>query len=183
MSLPPAAAGTKNGLDHFDISGQLSKELQLGHLDLDLSAIGWPSSIQDGLNSLSTAINALFVFYIVGTAAVGLAILSSLVAFFPRSSRFASFSNCGLLSVSFVSLLIASVVVTIVQVKAVTLINKYGNGIGLYASKGGRYLILTWAAVVVLFLAGVLESIAGRIDKKTEYTRGLGGGLRTFGRL
>jgi hypothetical protein len=174
---------TNHDPDHFDISGQLSKELQLGHLHLDLSTIGWPSSIQDGLNRLSTAINALFILYIVGTTAAGLAILSSLAALFPRSSRLASFSNWGLLSVSFLSLLIASVIVTIVEVKAVQLINKYGNDIGVYASKGGKYLILTWAAVVVLFLAGVVETIAGRNDKKTEYTRGLGGGLKAFGRL
>lgn len=174
---------TNSSPDHFDISGQLGKELQLGHLHLDLSAIGWPSGVQDGLNSLSTAISALFVFYIVGTVAAGLAILSSLGALFLRSSRFASLSNWGLLSVSFLSLLIASVIVTIVQVKAVKLINKDGNDIGLYASKGGKYLILTWAAVVVLFLAGVVENIAGRNDKKTEYTRGLGGRVKAFGRL
>jgi hypothetical protein len=174
---------TNYGPDHFDISSQLSKELELGHLHLDLSTIGWPSSIQDGLNRLSTAIDAIFILYIVGTAAVGLAILSSVAALFPRSSRLALLSSWGLLPLSFLPLLIASVIITIVQAKAVKLINRYGNGIGLYASKGGKYLILTWAAVVLLFLAGVAETMARRNDKKTEYTRGLGRGLKAFGRL
>ncbi|PSS18335.1 hypothetical protein M430DRAFT_75514, partial [Amorphotheca resinae ATCC 22711] len=140
---------------HFDISDQLSKELQLGKLHFDLSAIGWPSDIQNGLNNLSTALDTLFVLYTVGATATGLVILGTLITLVTPTSRFALFYNWGLISLSFLSLLIASAVITIVQIKAVGLINRYGNEIGVYAYKGNKYMFLTWAAVVVMLLAGV----------------------------
>lgn len=175
--------GINNILDHFDISDQLSKELQLGKLHFDLSAIGWPSDIQNGLNNLSTALDTLFVLYTVGATATGLVILGTLITLVTPTSRFALFYNWGLISLSFLSLLIASAVITIVQIKAVGLINRYGNEIGVYAYKGNKYMFLTWAAVVVMLLAGVVEIIAGRKNVKPEYTRGLGRGLKAFGRL
>ncbi|KIM93186.1 hypothetical protein OIDMADRAFT_88561, partial [Oidiodendron maius Zn] len=110
---------------NFDISGQISNELQVGGLHLDLSAIDWPSGIQDGLNKLSTALDALFVLYAVGTVATGLTILSVLISLFPYTSRLAPFGNWGLLSLSLLSLLVASAITTIVQTEAVGIINKY----------------------------------------------------------
>lgn len=169
--------------DHFDISDQLSKELQLGKLHLDLSALGWPSDIQNGLDNMGTALNAIFIFYVIGTAATGLIILATVITQVGRAHRFASLGSWGLLSLSLLSLLIASTATTIVQMKAVGIINKYGNDIGLYAYKGDTYLLLTWAAVVVMFMAAATEVIIGRNDIKTEYTRGLGRGLKAFGRL
>jgi hypothetical protein len=168
--------------DHFDISDQLSKELQLGTLHLDLSAIGWPSDIQNGLDNMSTALNAIFVLYAVGTAATSLIILATVIKLVVRTSRVASLGNWSLLCLPFLSLLIASAIATIVQMKAVGVINKYGNGIGLYAYRGDKYLLLTWAAVVVMFMAAATEIIIGRNDIKNEYTRGLGRGLKAFGR-
>lgn len=106
-----------------------------------------------------------------------------LISLFPYKSRLAPFGNWGLLSLSLLSLLVASAITTIVQTEAVGIINKYGNGIGVYAYKGGKYLILTWTAVAVMFLAGAVEIVAGRKNMTTEYTRGLGRGLKAFGRL
>lgn len=174
--------GIDNRIDHFDISDQLSKELQAGNLHLDLSAIDWPSDIQNGLNNLSTALDALFILYAVGTAATGLTILNTLISLFPRTSRLASFGNWGLLSLSFLSLIVASAIITIVQIKAVGLINKNGNEIGVYAYKGDKYLLLSWAAVLVMFMGAGAEIVARR-KNMIEHPRGLGRGLKGLGRL
>lgn len=56
-------------------------------------------------------------------------------------------------SLSCLSLCIASIIVTVVQFKAVDLINTHGNDIGLYAYRGDSYLALSWAAVAAMFLA------------------------------
>jgi hypothetical protein len=160
-------------IDHFDISKQLNKELEIGPLHLNLSDIDWPSDIQDGLNDLNTAIDATFVLYAIGIAAAGCAILASLVAFFLHGSRLISFGNWGLASISFLALLIASIIITVIQSKATKLINKYGNDIGVYAYKGEKYLVLTWVAVAVMFLAmlaWVAEFCVGKRNKGREYT-------------
>lgn len=59
------------------------------------------------------------------------------------------------------------------QIKAVNLINKYGNEIGVFAYKGGKYLTLTWVAVAAMFLAAcawVVEFFIGKRNRGREYT-------------
>jgi hypothetical protein len=90
-----------------------------------------------------------------------------------NGSRLISFGNWGLASLSFVALLVASIIVTIVQDKAAHIINKYGNDIGVYAYKGVKYLTLTWVTVAVMFLATlawVVEFCVGRRNRGREYT-------------
>jgi hypothetical protein len=152
---------------------QLNGELEAGPLKINLSDINWPDDIQDGLNKLNVALNATFVLYAIGIAASGLAILTSLIAFFLHGSRLISFGNWGLASLAFVTLLIASIIITVVQKEATHIINKYGNDIGIYAYKGVKYLILTWVAVAAMFLASiswVVEFCMGRRNKDREYT-------------
>lgn len=57
--------------------------------------------------------------------------------------------------------------------KATHIINKYGNEIGLYAYKGGKYLTLTWVAVAVMAIASLCwvgEFCVGRRQRGREYT-------------
>lgn len=125
------------------------------------------------MNALNIAFDALFVLYAMGTAAAGASIFTALIALFLNGSRVVSFANWGLASLSFFALLIASLIITIVQIKAVNLINKYGNNIGVYAYKGNKFLILTWVAVAIILLAVTAWSvdycIARRIRNR-EYT-------------
>lgn len=159
--------------DHFDVSDQIGSELKAGKFHLDLSDIHWPSDIQNGLNSLNIAFDAIFVLYAIGTAAAGVSIITGLVSLLLHGSRFVSFTNWGLATLSFFTLLISSLVITIVQLKAVELINKYGNDIGVYAYKGNKFLILTWVAVAVMLLAVTAWSVEyclARKIRKREYT-------------
>jgi len=165
----------------FDISSQIEKELSIGKYNISLEDIGWPDAIQDGLNTLNVAMDATFVLYAIAIAAAGCAIIASVIAFFLHGSRLISLGNWGLASLSFVTFLIASIIVTVVQNKASHILNKYGNDIGLYAYKGGKYLIITWVTVAVMFLASaawVVEFCIGRKNKRREYTE-KGGANRT----
>lgn len=157
----------------FDISKQIEKELSIGKFNISLEDIGWPDAIQDGLNGLAMAMNATFVLYAIAIASAGCAIIAAVIAFFLHGSRLISLGNWGLASLSFVTFLIASIIITIVQNKASHILNKYGNDIGLYAYKGGKYLIITWVAVAAMFLASaawVVEFCIGRKNKRREYT-------------
>jgi hypothetical protein len=151
-----------NRLDRFDLSQQLDKELQTGQLHLDLSNIGWPSDIQDGLRSLGPLLSAIFVLYAVGISTAGLNICSAILVRFNKTLRFTRICK-GLASLSFLSLLAASIVITFVQLKAVDLINTYGNDIGLYAYGGNKYMIFTWVAVMFMLLGASAELLGERI--------------------
>jgi len=91
-----------------------------------------------------------------------------------------SFGNWGLAVLSFVAFLVPSIVVTIAQRKFTRIINKYGNDIGVYAYKGGKYLTITWVAAAVMFLASVawaIEFCVGRKNEKRVYTEKRTGGF------
>lgn len=168
---------TMVSIDHFDITDELSQELQVGKYNISLSDLGWPDSIQDGLDDLTVATNATFVLYAIGIAAAGLATITAALAFFLHGSRLISFGNWGLASLSFLAFLIASIIITIVQKKATHVLNKYGNEIGLHAYKGVKFLTLTWVSVGVMFLASVawvVEFCIGRKKKNREYTEKAG---------
>jgi hypothetical protein len=164
---------TNTPKDHFDISSILNQELEIGPLKLNLSDINWPDSIQNNLNKLNDALDALFVLYAIAIAAAGLAIIASFIAVFLHGSRLTSFGNWGLAALSFFTFLIASVLVTVIQKKAVHDINEYGNDIGVSAYKGTKYLVLTWVGTTVMALASlswVAEFCVGRRNKGREYT-------------
>lgn len=172
-SLNVTACTNQTAMFKFNLAKQISGELEIGPLHLNLSDINWPADIQNGLNKLNTAIDATFIFYAIGIAASGLAIIASLAAFFLHGSRLVSFGNWGLASLAFVALLIASIIVTIIQKEATNLINKYGNEIGVYAYRGVKYLMITWVAVAVMFLATIswiMEFCVGKRTKEREYT-------------
>ncbi|TVY26756.1 hypothetical protein LHYA1_G004413 [Lachnellula hyalina] len=167
---------------HFNIEKHLNQQLEAGGLHINLTDLDFPDDIQKGLNALTTALNATFVLYCIGIAAAGIAILTALIAFFLSGSRLTSFGNLGLTSLSFLALLTASIIVTVIMNKATHLINKYGNDIGLYAYKGGKYLAITWVAVAVMALASlswIAEFCVGRRRTGREFsekgTRGWGG--------
>jgi len=158
---------------HFDISKQLSKELKIGPLHLNLSDIQWPDEIQDQLNTLNTAIDATFFLYAIGTASAGLAIVTSIVAIFLSGSRLTSLGNWGLATLSFLAFLLASIIVTVLQTKMASIINKYGNEIGVFAYKGGKYLALSWITMAIMFLATLAwaaEFWTGRRNGRRGYT-------------
>lgn len=171
--------------DDFDLNKVLNQQLSVGPLHINLSSINWPDDIQTGLNTLNVAFNAVFILYCIGIACAGVAILTSLIALFLHGSRLLSFGNWGLASLSFISLLVASALVTYVMNKAVHVINKYGNGVGAYAYKGSRYLIITWVAVAVMGLASaawVVEFFVGRRKERRVYTEKRSGRRGFFGR-
>ena len=155
----PAA---NNESDHFDVSEQLDNELQVGNLHLSLSDIAWPLDIQYGLKSMSTVLSTLFTLYIVGIATASISIITPPSILLRQGSRLGQFSK-GIASLSFLSLLAASITVTFVQFKATDLINEYGNDIGVYASGGGKYMTFTWVAALVMFIAAMAEIVGERM--------------------
>lgn len=115
----------------------------------------------------------MFVLYVIAIAAAGCAIIASLVALFLDGSRLLSFGNWGLASISFVAFLIASIIITVVQNKAIDILNRYGKDIGAYAYRGIKYLTVTWVAVAMMFLASaawVVEFCVGRRNSGRKYT-------------
>ena len=59
-------------------------------------------------------------------------------------------------SLAFLTILIASTIVTVIAVKSAHLINKYGNDVGIRANRGNKFIALTWSATGVVGLSWVV---------------------------
>ncbi|KAI9769360.1 MAG: hypothetical protein M1840_004061 [Geoglossum simile] len=138
------------GMYSFDPTVILQKELIKG---VSLKDIKWPEKVQDGLNALSMAARAMFVFYMIGIATVGLMIFTSLAGL--SGSPLVSAINFFLSHFAYLNLAIASAIATAIAVKSSNIINKYGADIGIAAYKGGKFIAMTWAATALALVASL----------------------------
>ncbi|KAK4560800.1 hypothetical protein LTR86_005380 [Recurvomyces mirabilis] len=155
----------------FDPREVLQKELNAsGHSNINLDDLKWPSAIDKGLHALRIAQRATFVLYCVAIALIGLATLLALISIF-FEGRLSAFLNVLVDLLAFLAIGIASAIATAVAVKAADVINHYGNAVGVSASKGGKFLTLTWVATAVMFVASLvwcLDCIVGRKQPRRQ---------------
>ncbi|KAI9835513.1 MAG: hypothetical protein M1819_001964 [Sarea resinae] len=163
---------------HFDPAAIISSEL---NDSITLQDLKWPNDIQHELKILKVAERAMFVLLCIGIGFTALTMFGSLIGLF-AAGRLIAFTNWVLSILSFLTLAIAVSIITAVAVKATSAINKYGKGIGISASKGGRLLGMTWAAVGLMLLAScvwifecVLGSRAARAGRRDGSGRRFGG--------
>ncbi|MCJ1292135.1 hypothetical protein MMC34_003685 [Xylographa carneopallida] len=148
----------------FDPTAILQSELKPG---TNLSELKWPSAIKDAIVAVETASKVMFVLYFIGVGFAGLALIGAFIGFFV-GGRFSAALNVMLDLMSFLSLGIASAIVTATSVKVVDAINQYGSDIGVAAYQGSTFLGMTWAATILMLVAAVgwlIDCCIGR--KKT----------------
>lgn len=163
------SCSNRTAMYSFNPRQTLQLELnQTGHGNINLTDLEWPSQVDDGLHALKVASQATFVLYCIAIGFMALAMLTALLSFF-FEGRLSSFINVVVDWLAFVAMGIASAIVTAIIVKAADLINKYGNDIGISAQKGGRFLIITWVATGLMFIASIVwcfDCIVGRRSSK-----------------
>ncbi|KAH5343764.1 hypothetical protein HBI48_213120 [Parastagonospora nodorum] len=138
-----------------------------------LQDLKWPQDIEDGVKALNALMAAMFVLYVIAICLIFVAFVAALFAVI-ASGRLSACLNFLMALLAFITIGLASALVTAVMVKATDLINQYGNDIGVEASKGNKFLALTWAATGVMFvvvLAWVVEFCVGRRQKRTPYAK------------
>ncbi|KAH5039829.1 hypothetical protein HBH95_208840 [Parastagonospora nodorum] len=138
-----------------------------------LQDLKWPQDIEDGVKALNALMAAMFVLYVIAICLIFVAFVAALFAVIV-SGRLSACLNFLMALLAFIAIGLASALVTAVMVKATDLINQYGNDIGVEASKGNKFLALTWAATGVMFvvvLAWVVEFCVGRRQKRTPYAK------------
>jgi hypothetical protein len=115
--------------------------------------------------------NAMFILYVLAIAFIFLALLGAVAALFMAGGRLSACVNFLLAVLALLAVGIASALVTAVIIKAVGIINEHGEGVGIEANKGGKFLALTWAATGLMFLvvcAWVVEFCMGRRRRQRE---------------
>lgn len=162
------ACSNRTAMFHFDPTEALEKSLNDSGLGITLDDLNWPDDIQKGLDALRIAYKAMFVLYCIAIGLSFLVLLGSLFGVF-GGGRLSAFVNVLLATLAFLSFGIASAIATAVAVKGSSVINKYGNDIGIESHRGGKFMAITWAGTGVLFLAIIawcVECCIGRRHTK-----------------
>ncbi|CAG7564137.1 unnamed protein product [Fusarium equiseti] len=139
----------------FNLTDMLDKQLSVGPFELNLADINWPDDIQDSIDILNKALLATFVLYVIAVGFSGLAMLAALAAFFLFSRRGVNAVNLIIASLAALVLLIASILVTVAGKKGVSKLNDVGDNVGISASRGTKFLGLTWAAAALMIAAAI----------------------------
>lgn len=157
----------RTAMYHFNPRQMLQRELNESGHDVNLTQLGWPDEVDDAIHALEVASNAMFVLYCIGIAFAAIALISALASIF-FSGRLSAFVNIIVDMIAFLAVGIASAIATAISVKAAHIINDKGNGIGISAQKGSKFMILTWVATACLLVASMVwcfDCVVGRRNK------------------
>ncbi|ETI23615.1 hypothetical protein G647_05417 [Cladophialophora carrionii CBS 160.54] len=155
---------------HFQPTRYIEEHLPAG---ITLDDIHWPSDVVDAERTLKTVSRVMIVFYIIGIVFSGLAMITAIASIF-TDGRLSAFINWLVDILAFGTLGVASAVATAVIVIAVDRINKYTDEVGISATRGGKFLAMTWAATAVMLLASfvsIVQCCVGRRRPK-RYEKG-----------
>ncbi|EFY99024.1 SUR7 protein [Metarhizium robertsii ARSEF 23] len=131
-------------IDRLNLTDLLDKELRVGPAKLNLADIKWPQGIQDTLDVLNNALLGLLIMYSLGIGCCAASALGGLAAFFKPDMRILALVNFTVGGLAFLSIIIASIIVTVATNTGVKAVNKIGNPVGLYASRGEKFYNLSW---------------------------------------
>jgi hypothetical protein len=136
--------------------------------------------------TINSITKAVFAFYIIALISSGVAMFGSLVAIFLTTSRILLYANLGFAILGNGFLLAASIIVTAMTTIIANLVNSLGSSIGVSATTGAKFLILTWVSWVLLLLVNCywfavwyveVKSWALQLRTRTEAQIGNWGGV------
>ncbi|KAF2087216.1 hypothetical protein K490DRAFT_9852, partial [Saccharata proteae CBS 121410] len=117
--------------------------------------ISFNGQITNISGKLKTAYMATFILLCIGIAGTGLDFVVSIIVVLMDTRRL-THDHADFCQIGFLGLGLSSGVITGVTVVAVQKINQYGSDIGLSATKGNKFLGMTWAATGLVLIALIL---------------------------
>ncbi|KAG9255854.1 actin cortical patch SUR7/pH-response regulator pali [Emericellopsis atlantica] len=164
----------------FNLSKILDKKMSLGPVEVSINDLGWTPEVQDKLDILNDALLGLFILYVLGMGFSGLAILGCIAAFFLPEKRTVHLANFVIATLGALSLLVASILVTVAVTKGVDEINDVAEEINIEVDRGNKFLIISWVAAGVLLTSVIFWAgkfcVAWRANRHFRRSeKGMGG--------
>ncbi|KAI1381935.1 hypothetical protein F4677DRAFT_400323 [Hypoxylon crocopeplum] len=146
----------------LNLTDILQREIDAGPLNISAADIPLPTKIQESIDYLNSFLLASFVLYTLGSAFSGLSFLSCIVVLTLRGRTI----NKGLVAFNLVlaalaalTLAVGSAIATAISKKGVSEINAAGDEAGISAIEGTKFMIISWVAFAVMFVALVYWSV------------------------
>jgi len=173
------ACSNRTAMYSFNPRETLQQELDASEYGsaVNLTELGWPDSIDDAIRALEIASNAMFVLYCIGIAFAFISLVLALASLFTApGGMLSACANVSVELIAFLAVGIASALATAFAVKAAGVVNEKGEGVGVSARRGGKFMALTWVATACLFVASLVwcfDCFAGRRKRRGGGVRGV----------
>ncbi|KAF3389448.1 hypothetical protein F1880_003353 [Penicillium rolfsii] len=118
--------------------------------------LDWTRVISDDFHAFRMTSRVMAVLYIIGVGTVGTVLLVKGVEIGTRKPQYGVF-EFGFLVLSSLSISIASIIATSLAFEFVDLINLHGDGSGVTARYGSKFLAMTWASTGLLVLGSMVS--------------------------
>jgi len=119
-----------------------------------INDLGIPTDVEDGAKALALAYKVMFICYVIGVALSGICVLLGLTVGWLETRVVAGI--VGLLSIlTAFALAVGAGIATVISIKLKDVFNEFmGSKVNVWVDNdGGRFLGLSWAAVLVMVLA------------------------------
>ena len=142
---------------YLNVSALLDEELRVGPFEISLNDLGFSDDLQKKLDEVPKLFMAMAILYILAAGFSGLSILASLAALFmlPQAGRMLVLANFTLAFLAMVCLLAGNLATTIGGKKVVDAVADFGEDIGLYASRGHKFMALVWTAFALMTVSTI----------------------------
>jgi len=139
----------------YNVTARLDHDLGVGPLKINLASLKWSQDLQHEFDKIPGLFLALAIFFIIGAGAAGVSMLSSIAGLvtYSRSPRLTALNNVCWAGLSALALFVGSMIVTIGGKKAADAINEFGDDIGLVATRGSKFISISWASFAAMFVA------------------------------
>lgn len=161
------------GLANVNLTKMLDQELEIGPLSISIADLEWPDSIEDTLDKVNKFLLAIWVLYVLAIGFSGLSILGSLAAFFMGFKKSMTVTNFIFAFLATLVLFAGSLITTIGAKEGAKQITDLGEDIGIAASAGQKFMIISWVSFAVMFAAAiywVTQFCVERRPRKRVYT-------------
>jgi len=156
--------------NRFNMTKLLDKSISVGPVDVSLNDLGYTDEIQDKVDILNDALLGLFILYVLGMGFCGVAICGCLGAFLAPARKSMALTNLIASILACLSLIIASILVTVAVTKGVREINDVGEEFGLEVQRGTKFLIISWVAAGVMLCTTVFWGVRfGSLKRRNKH--------------
>ncbi|KYK59486.1 SUR7 protein [Drechmeria coniospora] len=141
--------------NRLNLTELLDSELKVGSLKLSLGDLNWQDSIQDKLDIINDALYAIFIVYVLAMGLSGLSFLLHIAGFLLPDRTIIVLVNFAVASLAALACVIGSILVSVLGSKGVDKLNEKGQNVGLSATRGKKFFILSWIATVFMMFISV----------------------------
>ncbi|RYP55855.1 hypothetical protein DL771_012322 [Monosporascus sp. 5C6A] len=161
----------------LNLTEVINHQIDMGPLNLNTASIRLPDAVQQAVDLLNSALFAVFILYVLGSAFAGLAFLLSIATLAlayrqPGNHRKTVLLNALNAFLGTLTLMIGSAMTTAVARKGAARINDMGDDVGISAVVGHKIITISWVAFGLMCATFLFWTLTCCFPRKDQWDQG-----------